>query len=111
LEARGFELHGALSGFRPVGDELWVEGKRVTAQFPSWAGIPPEPSPEKNRTVGSSRCAFGQESIGLAYRDLEIGWGPSKADNCCCPPAAINLFDGSRQFNGKKAFDWFEPWP
>ena len=33
--------------FRPVGDELWVAGKTITAQFPSSVAIPPEPSPEK----------------------------------------------------------------
>ena len=32
---------------RPVGDELWVAGKTITAQFPSSVAIPPEPSPEK----------------------------------------------------------------
>jgi hypothetical protein len=32
---------------RPVGDELWVAGKTITAQFPSSLEIPPEPSPEK----------------------------------------------------------------
>ncbi|MCK4590948.1 MAG: hypothetical protein KAT86_04280, partial [Candidatus Latescibacteria bacterium] len=32
---------------RPVGDELWVAGKTITAQFPSSVEIPPEPSPEK----------------------------------------------------------------
>ena len=33
--------------FRPVGDELWLAGKTITAQFPSSVEIPPEPSPEK----------------------------------------------------------------
>jgi len=32
---------------RPVGDELWVGGKTITAQFPPSVHIPPEPSPEK----------------------------------------------------------------
>ena len=33
--------------FRRVGDELWVAGKTITAQFPSSVAIPPEPSAEK----------------------------------------------------------------
>ena len=33
--------------FRPVGDELWLAGKTITAQFPASVAIPPEPSPEK----------------------------------------------------------------
>ena len=33
--------------FRPVGDELWLAGKTITAQFPSSVEIPPEPSPGK----------------------------------------------------------------
>ncbi len=32
---------------RTVGDELWVAGKTITAQFPSSVEIPPEPSQEK----------------------------------------------------------------
>ncbi len=32
---------------RPVGDELWVAGKTITAQLPSSVEVPPEPSPEK----------------------------------------------------------------
>ena len=39
--------------FRPVGDELWVAGKTITAQFPSPVAIPPEPSPEK---IASLAC-------------------------------------------------------
>ena len=33
--------------FKPVGDELWVAAKTITAQFPSSVKIPSEPSPEK----------------------------------------------------------------
>ncbi len=32
---------------RPVGDELWVAGKTITAQLPASVEVPPEPSAEK----------------------------------------------------------------
>ena len=45
---------------RPVGNELWIAGKTITAQFPSSVEIPPEPSKEKI-TAGLARGDLAPE--------------------------------------------------